>query len=33
MKAALAADREGEADPLDYLRDELPADPEGGWCP
>ena len=32
MKAALHAARDGEADPLAYLRDELPADSDGGWC-
>jgi len=32
MQAALRADRDGEADPLDYLRDELPPDTNGGWC-
>ncbi len=32
MKAALRAARDGEADPLGYLRDELPADSDGGRC-
>ena len=30
MRAALRADREGESDPLGYLRDELPPDATGG---
>jgi hypothetical protein len=32
IRAALHAAREGEADPLAYLRDELPADGDGKWC-
>ncbi len=32
IRAAMHAAAEGEADPLAYLRDELPADPDGGWC-
>lgn len=31
MQAAVHAGRDGEADPLAYLRDELPAGDEGGW--
>ena len=32
IRAALHAAAEGEADPLAYLRDELPADGQGRWC-
>jgi uncharacterized protein YggE len=32
IRAALHAAREGEAEPLAYLRDELPAETDGGWC-
>jgi len=35
IRAALAANRDGEADPLAYLRDEIPGDGNGtdaGWC-
>jgi hypothetical protein len=32
MRAALHAAAEGEPDPQTYLRDELPADPDRGWC-
>ena len=31
IRAALGAESEGEADPLSYLRDELPDDPGGAY--